>query len=127
MNLISCCKYFMNRTRNILIFQVQWGTFKKWFFGLPSSLNCIVPIILNTNLIYESRILKILDKINRIELIRRNLNTCTYFRFTTAFSQCFIHIKDTPLFLPDKLFELYVVVSFDDNYVGTYIKYYPLF
>ena len=63
--------------------------------------------------------LKILDKINRIELIRKNLNTYTYFSFTTAFSLCFTHIEDTPPFLPDKLFEMYVVLSVDDNHIDT--------
>ena len=53
--------------------------------SLDPSLNYTVPIIFNTNLIYDSRwVKKIL--INKIELIRKNLNTCTYFSFTTALS-----------------------------------------
>ena len=62
--------------------------------------------------------LKNIDKINKIELIRKNLNTCTYFSFATAFS-LFNHIEDTPPFLPDKLFEMYVVLSVDDNHIDT--------
>ena len=30
-----------------------------------------------------------------------------------------IHIEDTPPFLPDKLFEMYVVLSVDDNHIDT--------